>query len=918
MAAAALQHLLLLLMAGLCSSSVGPDDLGLANGYVRFSTKNFDIKIAHDAQVLASLRPAGSSFDFLPFDYMSRRARNGQYHWGDITLRYRTLRNGTASGWTDVDSALARKPVSGLHGPALAAASLAPTLPARLPLNISREWIDVDGDLGLRFTVANTGSVALEMGSLGFPAEVNSIFTGRTAEQIQDKCSLADAYVGMSGGFIRVVPVRGNESALVITPLGDTPLEASRNLDEASYADTAYGSQTFEGFYEWQVFTKAWADKEWASTQPWNPPSSRILQPGQSTTFGLRFSVAQRGVRDIDSTIGRTGTPVVMGVPGYILPRDLPAQLFVKLPGGLAVNSTRVDPPGALRVSQTASGSYQIVPSSQAWGRTRLSLAFSDGRVQTVHYYVTKPATQAVAELGRFLTTSQWFTNRSDPFNRAPSVMTYDYEAGAIALQDSRVWIAGLSDEAGAGSFLAAAMKQSVQANEGEIRKLEEFVSEVLWGTIQTTDFAVRKSAFFYEPAAVPGYRYNQSLSWTGWQSWNKTQAYGTDRAYDYVHVAATYWALYRAGRTHPDLLRTHLAEWYLDQSYRTIMRCMAVDSGGAPVVKYSHDGLMGETVLGELLSDLQREGKTAEASSLEASMRARAKLWNAEAVPFGSEMAWDSTGQEGIFYWSTLLGYEATATKALNTVLGFDPVMPHWGWNGNARRYWDNLYGGKLRRIERQIHYYGSGLNALVLLSAFRSNPGDLYLLRAGYAGMNGPLSNINQDGFASASFHSWPDTLKWDGYSGDYGPSFVGLAIGAATYLVEDPELGTVAYGGIVDSSGPEITVQTRDAVRRRVFIAPLKLFITIDAGIIDSFTYRATDRVVSLKVGQLEGTPLAQSTVIWLETTAGSDKFTVTTPVAALARLGWQVNLNATTPVVVVVSPEREDTKGNAGAQ
>ncbi len=36
--------------------------------------------------------------------------------------------------------------------------------------------------------------------------------------------------------------------------------------------------------------------------------------------------------------------------------------------------------------------------------------------------------------------------------------------------------------------------------------------------------------------------------------------------------------------------------------------------------------------------------------------------------------------------------GYNSTATKSLGTVLGFDPTVPHWGWNGNARRYWDNL----------------------------------------------------------------------------------------------------------------------------------------------------------------------------------------------------------------------------------
>ncbi len=39
-----------------------------------------------------------------------------------------------------------------------------------------------------------------------------------------------------------------------------------------------------------------------------------------------------------------------------------------------------------------------------------------------------------------------------------------------------------------------------------------------------------------------------------------------------------------------------------------------------------------------------------------------------------------------------------------------------------------DFEYGGKLQRIERQIHHYGSGLNALPLISEFESSPTDFY----------------------------------------------------------------------------------------------------------------------------------------------------------------------------------------------
>jgi len=170
--------------------------------------------------------------------------------------------------------------------------------------------------------------------------------------------------------------------------------------------------------------------------------------------------------------------------------------------------------------------------------------------------------------------------------------------------------------------------------------------------------------------------------------------------------------------------------------------------------------------------------------------------------------------------------------------------------------------------------------------------------------------LSNINEEGFASASFHSWPDTLKWDGYSGDYGPGFVGLALGSATYLVEDVDGdfggGLVAYGGsapvLVDGA---VVVQTQDAFRRRVFVGPLRLLVTIDAGVILRFGYRASDETVSLTLGQLEGGPAARSAVVWLETTAGDAKFAVNDPKGlAETRGGWEVSLDGTDSVTVVV--------------
>ncbi|KAK1846958.1 hypothetical protein CCHR01_10411 [Colletotrichum chrysophilum] len=784
---------------------LGQDDLGTNNGFGDIETSNFKARIVRDAQILASLKPNGDDFDFLPFDILGNRSRNGQYHWGDVTYRYRTEGD---NSWIDGNSAQTRKPVVTLspNDGVLAAADLSSTLPSG-PLNVTREWLSVDGDLALRFIFSNTGNSSIEIGSLGFPAEFNSIFTHHHPADATAACSLSEPYIGMDAGQIRVTPIKGTGPALVVTALQGTksPLEAYRNLWEMGY----------EGL------------------------------PIQARRY--------------DKAVRKVGQPTALSVPGYILPRDLPGKLFLQ--SNAPVTSITINPQGSLSVDQTGDSAYS-----------------------TIHYYITKPATEALQDMGHFLTTKAYFTNASDPFGRAPSVMTYDCESDSVVTQDLRTWVAGLSDEGGAGAYIAAVVKQAVHPDADEVAKLDTFVNKVVWGNIQQEDYAVRNSLFFYEPAEVPGFVY-ENYDWSSWMSWNKGRALATDRGCNYVHPSAAYWSLYRVARAYPELVSQDWS-WYLDKAYRTALR---ISGGGVAWVEM---GLMGETVWGMIITDLVREGFENEAATLAALMKSRAEHWNSIDAPFGSEMAWDSTGQEGVFYWARHFGFTDLAKRAVDTVLGFTPNVPHWGWNGNSHRYWDFDLAGKLRRLERQIHHYGSALNSQVLLSAFRDDPSDTYLLRTGHGGSFAPLSNINEAGCPSAGFHSFPETLKWDGFTGDYGPGFLGMVLNTGTYVAEDEQIGLVAYGGEISTDGNKVTVVPRDPVRKRVFTGPLAVMITVDVGVIEQFSYDVEARIISMTLSQLAGVPKAMNATVWTESM--QSPWEVTGDQVETARGGWRVPL------------------------
>jgi hypothetical protein len=199
-------------------------------------------------------------------------------------------------------------------------------------------------------------------------------------------------------------------------------------------------------------------------------------------------------------------------------------------------------------------------------------------------------------------------------------------------------------------------------------------------------------------------------------------------------------------------------------------------------------------------------------------------------------------------------------------------------------------------------IHHYGSGLNALPLLAQFRQTPTDIYLLRTGYGGTTGPLTNIRQDGSMYNAFHSFPETLRGDYYSGDYGPNFLGMMLGACTYVVDDPDFGLVAYGANLGVNGDSVIVHPRDPVRRRVYVAMMGVYVEVSAGWIEEFSLGSSgSEAVRLHI--VSGPSKASSAVVWVETPGTEDRYVVTGHGSRKERGGWGVDLSSGKVDIVV---------------
>ena len=816
--------------------------LGIAEVYQKFKTPYFQLKLVKASQTVAGLRPLSDlNFDFTPSDRLELRDKDGLYHLGDINLK---IKEGDGA-YKEYSTATKRAAVTPLtvSGEVLAAADLGNTLPSDIPVNIKRYYEVKEGHLVMKFIITNTSTKTIEIGALGVPMIFDNILEGKSLNETHAQNVFFDPYIGLDAGYLEVKRLSGNGPALVVLPEKNAAFEAYRPLLD----DPTPRSIVFEGFHEWMVYSKAYAEQEWKGVEQWNAPTSLSLASGESTEIAYKL-VLSEGIEQIQTTLKEQDVPVVNSVPGYVLPKDVTSTLFVDYSKTIA--NIDIAPKGALKikeVGQTPAGIKKYHVFGKQWGRARLMLTYEDGLQQTVNYKVIKPEEEVIKDFGHFLTTEQWFDDADPIFNRNPSVISYDYETKKQLTQDSRAWVAGLSDEGGAGGWLAAIMKQLVQPNKEELQKLEQFVEQTLWGGIQYNKgehkYGVKKSVFYYEPDSLPKGTYSDTINYKTWAAWNHEHANDPGRSYNYPHVAAAYWVLYKLARYHEGLVEQHPWEWYLEQAYHTAIAMVEQ----APY--YAQFGQMEGSVFLYILEDLKIEQLTTMATDLEARMKDRADHWKALEYPFGSEMPWDSTGQEEVYMWSNYFGYHYKANVTLNAILAYMPTMPHWAYNGNARRYWDFLYGGKLSRVERQIHHYGSSLNAIPVLEQYRQKGDDLYLLKVGYGGLLGGISNITEDGFGPAAFHSYPTELRIDYLSGDYGSGFYGYAVNTATYVTEDKDLGWMAFGANVTEKGNEITIELTTAAKSKLYIAPKKLWLTLEAGQFNSATYNKETEELTL---------------------------------------------------------------------
>ena len=613
----------------------------------------------------------------------------------------------------------------------------------------------------MAFELLNPGEAAIEIGGLGLsmPSAVSQ-----------------DVHIGGGHGWVEWIRVHVNDQlhedqqCVIATPLNSTAAasgESSSDTPDASISASASAAPftrfeawrpIFEfggGGDEWSVHTAAWAS-EWASnTQwpylymadilnetgiwprprspwpswaaggqtvrtnfsrdatPWHAPTSRVLAPGQSATYGVRLSACPGGPRTRDAALEAVGEPILKGVPGYTLATDMKTAVLYVTPAagvrvvGAAASNESILTVGAPR-APLACGAVAVPVRGITRGRSRLEVTLSDGSVAVAHYLVLPPLPSQIGAVAKHWSEVAWLPRDypDDPFGRGAAVLPYDREDRRIRLNDARAYDVGLSDDAGAANNLGLASSMMFAPSQKPLSRLDEYIKHTLYGVKPDTAAAPLKSLQLPEPnngIRMTMFYYNQTyFAWNYTESaecevkahlnycWcmTESQANATYRGFNYPHQIAVWYAMYRAARNHPHLQVEHPWEWYLARAANTTIR-----------LGYARIGYMDGTVTREVLRSVLEEAEEAaptasvDAPSLWdvlgqqilAGEKGRADFFVTAPNPYGSEFAYDTTGQEEVVVWLLFFDHDDAASRTVDHVLQYMRSLPNWAYHGGA-----------------------------------------------------------------------------------------------------------------------------------------------------------------------------------------------------------------------------------------
>ena len=737
-------------------------------------------------------------------------------------------------------------------------------------LEINQDFHLHEKNLEWKIKLTNISANSIDINDLELPLSFNTAYA-RSWQETYLRRGVRHSFIAGDGSFIFLTKAGGDPPFLLMLPKSGTSIDCF-DINKTNDAGR------FEGGYS--IFLHAAQknkDKNWRLPTP-----SIILKSGESVNYGFLFNWVNT-YDEVRDKLYENGLFDIRVMPGMSTPLDLDCKIAVHTKSkSLNLRSEYPDHTDIEKIITNGSH-YIFTIRFKILGENLLTLEDEYGLNTYLQFFVTEPLETLIKKRASFISENQIHRDKNKWYNGLLGVWDMKTKSSpnpddTHGLQD---YMVSGGDDCFKSPFLAR--KNLIYPDEKQIRTIEYYLKNYVWGKHQRTDqerpypYGIHGGENWYKN------RHNK----IGFNS----GGIGKDRiwrSFDYPHLILTYLRMYQIANKYPEKCNYLTADEYLERASGTAKAYFTIpisiemkkpwDFNGYPTWAYTQ-GNFNEKVIPELIDRLLFEGKNNKGNWLKNEWEKKVKYFIYDhEFPFGSEMFFDATAFESTH---AIANYALTNHLEPDERLWQNPNTKEWYSHPDIDRddlvkFMDRQIQGNMACrgwIETSFNQFGSdiraGGNSSYNLSYMSQLGGWAILdyglhfskniydhINLGYASILSSWALLNS-GTKETNYGHWYPGIENDGAAGwAYEPKIVNkpwgippinrgiwnvdgeidMGLGSSidslcTIVVQDPNFGTVCYGGSLEITEDQYKIYSLDGIGRRLNIRLKGLLIDIE---------------------------------------------------------------------------------------
>ena len=671
---------------------------------------------------------------------------------------------------------------------------------------------------------------------------------GENPDYIFGQTFIKHQYIAGNGSFIYFSRPSGEPPFLVMMTKPGTKLE----YFESSSQYTAY------------IHSGMPAEKEERGT--WRIPNTMLHlaaagEKGSSAEYGFRLQWAN-SYDDLRNVLYENGLFDVRVVPGMTLPQGLTAKFSLHTKN--EIDSVTAEYPEQTRIKlieKKERGYFIYEVNFDKLGENILTINYNGNQKSVLEFFSTEPVETLLKKRSAFLTTHQQHTDTTKWYNGLYSI--WDMKNKVLRGPDNTDgfdfwWGYVLScDDIGLSKAPFIASKNVYFPDDGEIKSVEYYIKNFVWGGLQRTDKELPNPYGVY---GVPNWHEARDPLLRA-----RSRDYNLDkmkiwRSYDYPHITKMYYHMFQIAERYPEKVFYLDAKGYLERAFQTAKAYFTYPYHILHWYDTYKWGCYNEMILLPLIADLERYGRKDDANWLRNEWEKKVKYFvYDDKYPFRSEYSIDRTAFESSYAFAK---YGTLNEMKPDKDLWYDINLKKWYSHpsvarSDSRTFMDrqNTAGLAVRGWINPAYYtLGSddseagGLSYMARMGGwsildyglqFAEKPFDW--LQLGYASYLSSFALMNT-GTDASDYGYWFPGKENDGATGwafnsqKYGRTWLqnrsmprgpwnydgeaDLGLGAVTHtastiIANDPLFGWIAYGGELRVTKNKLGVIPEDGV-------------------------------------------------------------------------------------------------------